>query len=285
MNLVFALLCVFLFGLTAPFTRMAALETTPEAVILFRILGASLISIIAIVLDGWVPPRSTWKGIACTAIGSVIGFATFMTFAMKDTPAGHAAVSMATLPIVTATYSVLRDKSRPGPMFWFFALAGTLLSFVFFFVSNVSGITHGDFLLMMSVLASAFGYVEGGRMSRQYGGRRIMSWAIVFTLPVTMTLCFFYFKNFSVLENITYKGWISVAYLASISQSLGMFLWFKVLAKGPMEKIALVQLLQPFFTFVASIILLGEEVGALTWLIAILVASCVFGANSARKKT
>ena len=70
-----------------------------------------------------------------------------------------------------------------------------------------------------------------------------------------------------------------LAYVAFIGQSLGMFLWFKVLAKGPMEKIAMVQLLQPFVTLIGAIILLGEVVTPITWVVATLVALCVAGIN------
>jgi drug/metabolite transporter (DMT)-like permease len=63
-----------------------------------------------------------------------------------------------------------------------------------------------------------------------------------------------------------------------------MFLWFRVLAIGPMEKVAQVQLLQPFFTLFAAIILLNETVIPWTWIIAGLVAICIFGSNKAKVK-
>ncbi len=285
MNTLAAIFCIILFSLTVPFTRMAAFDTPPEAIILFRLLGAGTICFIAVLWDKWIPPKRAWKGILLTSFGSVIGFSSLTAFAMKEVPAGHAAVALAAMPIVTAAYSSLRDRFNPGWKFWLFALMGTMLSFSFFFFRNVGNLLHGDFLLLLAVFAAAFGYVEGGRLSREYGGRRVMSWAIVATLPVILPTAGFYFSHTSLdVSNLSMNAWISVAYLALVSQSSGMFLWFKVLAIGPMEKVALIQLLQPFLTLLASILFLNETVLWSTWIIAALVAVCILGANREKRR-
>jgi drug/metabolite transporter (DMT)-like permease len=285
MNILAAGLCVLLFSLTVPFTRIAALEIPPEAIIFLRLIGASLVCGVFVMMDRWVPPRKAWNGILATSLGSVIGFSSFMAYAMKEVPGGHAAVALAAMPIVTASYAVLRDGMHPGNKFWFFAISGSLLSFAFFFTMNVGHLGFGDILLVMAVFSSAFGYVEGARLSRLYSGTRVMSWAIIATLPLALPLATYYFShsNFEV-NQVSLNVWLAVAYLALVSQSTGMYLWFKVLAIGPMEKIALVQLLQPFLTLLASILLLGEVVSNLTWIIATLVAGCVFGANQQKKR-
>lgn len=286
MNILAATLCIILFSLTVPFTRIAALEISPEAIIFLRLIGASVICGISAWVDGWVPPRKAWPGIFATSVGSVIGFSSLTAFAMKEVPSGHAAVALAAMPIATAAYSVIRDRLNPGSKFWLFAISGTGLSFAFFFFMNVSALVRGDFLLILAVFAAAFGYVEGGRMSRQFSGKRVMSWAILFTLPITIPAAVYYFlQNDFSIATVSTPVWLSVGYLALVSQSTGMFLWFKVLAIGPMEKIALVQLLQPFFTLLASIIFLQESVSGATWVIAALVGACIFGANQEKKKS
>lgn len=284
MNTLAAVLCVFLFGLTAPFTRMAALETTPEAIIVIRILGAGIVCLIFVLMDRWIPPRKLIPALIATALGSVIGFNSLMAYGLREVTAGHAAVALAGLPLATSIYSTLRDRLNPGIKFWSFALIGTILSFGFFFSLNVSHISSGDIYLLLSVLSAAFGYVEGGRISRVHGGARAMSWAVLLTLPIVIPFAVFYFDQMPDTLNLSLKGWLSVSYLALISQSLGMFLWFRVLAIGPMEKVAQVQLLQPFFTLFGAIILLNETVIPLTWVVAGLVALCIFGSNKAKAK-
>jgi drug/metabolite transporter (DMT)-like permease len=51
-----------------------------------------------------------------------------------------------------------------------------------------------------------------------------------------------------------------------------------------MEKVALVQLLQPFVTLLGAILILNEEVVPSTWIVAGLVALCVVGSNRKKKK-
>ncbi len=284
MNLLLATFCVFLFSLTAPFTRMAAMQISPESIILIRILGAGVICLISLLLDPWLPPRKAWPGILYTTIGTVIGFNSLMAYGLREVPAGHAAVALAGLPMVTSIYSVLRDRANPGVKFWIFALTGTGLSFGFFFFLNIKELVLGDFLLLFSIFSAAFGYVEGGRVSRLYGGRRVVSWAVLLTFPIIIPVAILHFRTTpDSIQTLPFSVIFSLAYVAIASQSLGMFLWFKVLAKGPMEQVALVQLLQPFFTLFSVILLLDETVVPFTWVIATLVALCILGSNHEKR--
>lgn len=285
MNILLAVLCVFSFSLTAPFTRLAALEVSAETIIYIRILGAAVVCLFYLLKDRWLPPKRAWKGLIFTAAGSVVGFNSLMAFGLREVPAGHAAVALAALPVVTAIYSCLRDRINPSFNFWLFALLGTFLSVGFFFMGNVGQLLQGDLYLMMAVFSAAFGYVEGGRISRDYGGRRTMMWAILLVTPVIIPLAYFHLnQHLAELTSLSVSGWFSLFYVATVSQSLGMFLWFHVLSIGPMQKVALVQLSQPFMTLFASIILLNESVRPVTWIIAALVGICILGANRERTK-
>ena len=282
--MVFAFICVALFALTVPTTRMAAQVLDPGAVAGFRLLGATIISAVTIVVwDRWVPPKRIWANLLTISFASVAGFTLLITWAMKQVPGSHGAIALAALPAVTAVYGSVRDRSNPGLRFWFFCLLGTLSAF-FFFVSNSHGsMNAGDALLAASVFAGALGYVEGGRLSREFGGRRIMSWAILLASPLGIVMSWPYFQSGRMPSfSESWIAWLCIAYVATISQTLGMFLWYRTLAIGPMAKIAMVQLLQPFFTLLASMFFLHEELGLDTWVIAGLVALSVFGANKSR---
>lgn len=289
MNILLAIFCVILFSLTVPLTRIAALELAPEFVTLLRLLGGGAMCLLLICLDPWRPPRYIWRPLILTSLCSVIGFAALMAFALHQVPSSHGAIALAALPAVTAAYASLRDRHNPGLTFWLFAIAGTVLSGMFFFTSTVTHVSQGDFLLGLAVCTAALGYVEGGRLSRVHGGRRVMSWAIVINLPLTLiTLGALLLSErgsdyWIQIKNLSHAATLSLVYLALISQSIGMFLWYHALAKGPMEKVAMTQLLQPFFTLLAAIIVLNESVSSAAWWIAVLVSACVFGAN--RTKT
>lgn len=282
-NLLAALLCVILFSLTVPFTRIATTEMSPEAVILVRLIGAALVCLGLVFKNRWTPPREIWGRLVMTSVGSVIGFSALIGFAMREVPSGHAVVALASMPVFTAAYSSMRDRSRPGLKFWFFAVLGTLLSFSFFFLDQIDALKRGDLLLVLAVFAGGFGYVEGGRLSRTHGGTNVMAWSILLSLPIVLPLAvlFFYHSPLS-LSEMSGGAIFSVSYLALVSQSGGMFLWLRVLAVGPMEKVALLQLLQPFFSLLASVVLVGETVSPAAWMIAVGVAACVLGANRAK---
>lgn len=290
MNILLGIFCVILFSLTVPFTRVAALEISPEMVTLLRLFFGGLICLVLIMRDKWSPPRSIWKPLFFTSFCSVLGFASFMAFALRQVPGSHGAIALAALPAVTAAYASLRDRRNPGALFWVFALLGTLLSLSFFVTAAADALVIGDALLGLAVICAALGYVEGARLSRVHGGTRIMSWSILLTLPCTFLLVTGIalseagYAYRAQLHSLSTNGWVSILYLAFISQSAGMFLWYHVLATGPMEKIAMTQLLQPFFTLLAAIFLLHETVSPLTWCIALLVGVCVIGANRAKTK-
>lgn len=182
---------------------------------------------------------------------------------------------------MTAAYSTFRDRVNPGPVFWGFALLGTALSASYFFSNAVGRFYFGDVLLGLSVLSATLGYVEGARLSREYGGLRVMSWAVLFAMPFIVLFMLFLVDD-AALPPFSMKAWTAVVYLACVSQSGAMFLWYKVLAKGPMEKVAMMQLLQPFFTLLAAVVLLGENVDAFAWVLAGLVMLCIVGANKSR---
>lgn len=290
MNILLAVFCVLLFSLTVPFTRIVALELAPEFVTLLRLLGGGTACLLLICIDPWRPPRKIWAALVTTSLCAVVGFAALMAFALHQVPGSHGAIALAALPAVTAAYASLRDCHNPGFIFWLFATAGTLLSGLFFFSSSVADLTQGDFLLALAVCTAALGYVEGGRLSRAHGGRRVMSWAIVITLPFTLIISGVLLLSkhgpeyVTQIKSLSHSAIFSLIYLALISQSAGMFLWYHALAKGPMEKVAMTQLLQPFFTLLAAILLLGESVNAVAWWIATLVSFCVIGANRAKAK-
>lgn len=287
MNYLLAVLSVFLFSFTVPLTRLATMEAAPELVTLLRLLGGGLVCLVLMLRDGWRPPRRIWRPLLITSLGSVLGFGALMAFSLRQVPGSHGAVALAALPALTAAYASLRDRRNPGAVFWFFAITGTLLS-LSFFITVVDQLLLGDLLLGLAVIAAMFGYVEGARLSREFGGRRVMSWAILVNLPVIVSAILWYLPRpefeiyWAQLVNLSQVAWFSIIYLALISQSVGMFLWYAVLARGPMEKIAMTQLVQPFFTLLAAIFLLQESVSPSAWWIALLVGACVLGANRAK---
>jgi drug/metabolite transporter (DMT)-like permease len=286
MNLVLALVCVGLFSLSAPATRLAVLSLPADLVTGARLTGAALVCIVALAYLGRsLPPRRDWPMLVAVALGSAIGFSWFLALAMREVPSTHGAVALGLMPLLTAAYGSLRDREQPGARFWLCCGLGTVLA-CGFLASRASGqLQAGDAWLGAAAAVSAFGYVEGARLSRRHGGTRVMSWVVLFALPFALALVWRGGRGVALPALAEAPAaWAAVAYLATVSQSLGMFLWFGVLARGPMARIALLQLLQPFLTLIASVTVLGEPSDPGLWASALGVAACVFLGQRARRR-
>lgn len=286
MNLLLAALCVLLFSATAPATRLAALVFPAESVAILRLLIAGVVALVTIgVFDRVRPPKRVLLPLVVTSFGSVIGFSFLIAWAMKLTSGTHGAIGMATIPAFTAAYASVRDRRNPGARFWIFAGVGTLAALGFFISRGSQEFNFGDVLIGLSCVVSALGYVEGGRLSREFGGRRVMSWAILLALPfILVAACVVFLRAPLPSFEAAPEAWLSVLYLGVVSQTLGMFLWYQVLARGPMEKIALVQLAQPFLALLLASHLLGEHLEPSALIAAALVVGSIFGANQSQKK-
>ena len=79
-------------------------------------------------------------------------------------------------------------------------------------------------------------------------------------------------------------AWACFAYVSVVSMFLGFFAWYRGLAEGGVARVGQVQLSQPVLTLLWSVLLLGERVGPLTVLCALLVLGSVAVGQRTRVK-
>ena len=79
-------------------------------------------------------------------------------------------------------------------------------------------------------------------------------------------------------------AWACFAYVSVVSMFLGFFAWYRGLAEGGVARVGQVQLSQPVLTLLWSALLLGEHVGPLTVLCALLVLGSVAVGQRTRVK-
>nr|MDQ3363563.1 DMT family transporter [Actinomycetota bacterium] len=79
-------------------------------------------------------------------------------------------------------------------------------------------------------------------------------------------------------------AWACFAYVSVVSMFLGFFAWYRGLAEGGVARVGQVQLSQPVLTLLWSALLLGERVGPLTVLCAVLVLASVAVGQRTRVK-
>ncbi|MDZ4057651.1 MAG: DMT family transporter, partial [Polynucleobacter sp.] len=150
-------------------------------------------------------------------------------------------------------------------------------------IKSAGQITYFDGLLVAACLCAAIGYVEGAKLSRVMRPKVVISWALVFSLPINLWLSFLTYRPEYV--HVGPEIWISFAYLGIFSMFVGFFFWYEGLRIGGIARVSQVQLLQPFCTLLGSSLLLGEAFTLINIVFAVLVVSTVMVGKQMLVKT
>lgn len=274
---------VLAFSLTLPMTRLAVTELDAWFVAFGRMALAGLVSIVWL----WLaraprPSRDQLPLLAGCVVGVVVGFPLCSSLAMRTLPASHGAVINGLLPFATALLAALWLGEKHGKRFWACAAIGSALVVAFALRHGVE-VGGGHLWMLAAVLIGAIGYVAGGRVSTQLGGVNTILWSLVLALPLTLpTAAWFAFTTPLVAGA---SVWGAFAYVTLISQVVGFFAWYNGLALGGIARIGQVQLLQAFFTIGFAALFFGEQIAALTWIVAIAVVATIFVGRTERPHT
>lgn len=261
---------IVIFSLTLPATRYVTPYLDPLFIALGRASTAAVVAVIILfIFRQPFPNKQQIKQLALIALGVVIGFPVLTSWAMITVEAAHAGVIIALLPLLTAIMGVLIAGERPSIYFWLISLFGAGLVVVYALLQSEQGFQFGDLLLFAGSLLGAFGYALGGKLSKQLGGWQVICWVLVVAFPfIIIPTLMTQPKGIFVIPD---SVWVSFLYLAFMSQLFGFFFWYKGLAIGGIARISQIQLLQPFLTFLAAFILLGEGFDNTTFMFAIAV--------------
>jgi drug/metabolite transporter (DMT)-like permease len=198
-----------------------------------------------------------------------VGYPLLISLALQHVTSAHSAVIVGMLPATTAVLSVVRAGERPSLGFWLAAGFGLVAVIAFAAVQGAGRPQPGDALVLIAVLLGALGYAEGGALSREIGGWRVISWALVLALPILIPVVGLSMLHYT--AHPTAGAWLGFGYVALISSYLGFFPWYRALALGGVARISQIQLAQPVLTLVWSALLLGEHIDADTLVAAVLV--------------
>jgi drug/metabolite transporter (DMT)-like permease len=203
----------------------------------------------------------------------VIGFPLLSAIAMKDAAASHGAVITGLLPLSTALCGAWRAGERPSREFWLFASLGSALVVIFALITGGGSIRWADLALLGAVAAAALGYAEGAILSRTFGSWQVICWALILSVPVLLPIVLQHLPaNFAA---VSVNAILAFLYVSVFSMFLGFFAWYRGLALGGIARIGQLQLIQPFLTILASVLLLGEHLTIETIGFAAAVITCV----------
>lgn len=272
------LIGVVIFSGSLPATRVAVTGFDPLFVTAARAaIAGFLAAILLVAAGGERPNRSDLGSLFVAAFGVVIGFPLLTALALRDMSSAHAIVFLPLLPLVTSVFGVWRGGERPRPAFWFFSLLGSAIMIGYAFRTRIPASFRGDSLMLAAIFICGLGYAEGARLSRRLGGWKVISWALVLSIPLTFPLALARIP--STWSGISWPPIIGLAYVSLFSMLIGFFFWYRGLAQGGITAVSQLQLLQPFFGFLWSALLLGERVNNRMLLVAVLTVACVIGAR------
>ena len=257
-GLAFGLLGVIAFSFTLPATRLAVAAFDPVAVGLGRAVAAAIPAALLLFLtkQAW-PDRSQWKRLAVVVLGVIVGFPLCSAWAMQHVDASHGAVVVGMLPLATGIAAFLRAGERPGSRFWLSSIAGSTTVVAFALSSGSVGIGPADGALLLAVVLAALGYAEGGRLGREIGGWQVICWSLVLAFPFLFGPVVWLAARHGM--EAPPSAWGGFLYLSFVSAFLGFFAWYHGLALGGVARVGQIQLLQPFFTFIAAAVFLHER--------------------------
>ena len=263
------------FSLTLPATRVAVPELGAVVVGLGRALVAAALAGLVLILRREPFPRAHAVAIVTTGLGVVIAFPLLSALALRTVPAVHGAVIVGFLPAATAVFATLRGGERPSGSFWLGSGLGLAAVVAFAEFQGAGSLQAPDLLLFLAVACAAYGYAEGGRVSRTLGGWRVICWALVLTAPVLVLPVGYDIVRQGGLHAHA-AAWAGFVYVAVVSMFLGFFAWYAGLARGGIARVGQLQLMQLPLTALWGVLLLREEVSGAT-----VVAGCIVVASAA----
>lgn len=275
---------VLAFSLTFPATQLAMDSFDAWTVGIGRaVVAAALAGICLLVFRARLPRREHLVPVVMVGLGVVAGYPIFTALALEHVSSSHAAVVTGLLPLATAVVGRIRGNERPSALFWWASTAGAVVILAFTLRHGISGFGVADLLLIGSLITGGIGYAEGGRVSKAMPGWQVISWGLVFSLPLTVPITAVSLALAPPdLGQAGAGALIGFAYVSVFSMFLGFCAWYPGLARVGVTRGSQMQLLQPLLTVGWAALLLGESVDLWTLATAVLVLACVGFAQWAR---
>jgi O-acetylserine/cysteine efflux transporter len=119
-------------------------------------------------------------------------------------------------------------------------------------------------LPLLLVAGAAFAFAVSNVLTKRYGPfdpLMLMGWSSLFTVPqvLLMSLLLEYGQVAS-LATADQRGWLALAYTIFIGGIIGFGLWFWLIGRCSMARVAPFGLLLPVFALISSVLFLGDRV-------------------------
>ncbi|TDL84642.1 DMT family transporter [Vibrio vulnificus] len=280
LGLLLGLAGVICFSLTLPATSIAVEYFGTTVVGLGRtVVAAILVAVVLIVRKEKLPSPSQFKSLLIVAVGAVLGFPLLTSWAMESLPVSHGAVEVALLPLATAGFAMFRAGEIPSIKFWVSSIIGSFAVIMYALHLGFGQLQFADLALLTAVIILGLSYAEGGKLAKELGSWQVIAWAIMigapfFIIPVGLHLT-------TEMLHAPIQAWVSLIYLAVVSQFLAYLAWYSGMAMGGIARVSQIQYLQPFLMILFATVFLDESITSFTLVTAVIVVfSVILGKNA-----
>ncbi|MCD1160520.1 DMT family transporter [Peribacillus frigoritolerans] len=280
LGLLLGLVGVICFSLTLPATSIAVEYFGTTVVGLGRtVVAAILVAVVLIVRKEKLPSPNQFKSLLIVAVGAVLGFPLLTSWAMESLPVSHGAVEVALLPLATAGFAMFRAGEIPSIKFWVSSIIGSLAVIMYALHLGFGQLQLADLALLAAVIILGLSYAEGGKLAKELGSWQVIAWAIMigapfFIIPVGLNLT-------TEMLHAPIQAWVSLIYLAVVSQFLAYVAWYSGMAMGGIARVSQIQYLQPFLMILFATVFLDESITSFTLVTAVIVVfSVILGKNA-----
>jgi drug/metabolite transporter (DMT)-like permease len=278
---------VIVFALVPASTRTAGVQLDGVSIGLIRAVGAGLLTAPLLVIRRLRPPNDL-KGLALLlvyAFGNFAGFPLLFSLGVQRTSGAHAALIMATMPLLIGIIGIVLDRRLPRWP-WFLgaavAVAGeAALVGLGNFRTAAGATTIGDAIVFAGCALSAIGLAAGARLGARMNPLAGTFWAITiaavglipFAAVHALTAPYRYL-------DLTWMTWAAIVQITLGAAVLANIAFVWALSNGGVVRIAPLQFAQPACALLFTSVLLNEP---LTISLLAAAAAIVFGIVTASR--
>jgi O-acetylserine/cysteine efflux transporter len=140
---------------------------------------------------------------------------------------------------------------------------GVVIAFVGVVVLAAGPGLTANLLPLLLVVGAAFAFAMSNVLTKRYGPfdpLMLMGWSSLLTVPqVTLMSLLLEHGQLTSLVTADQHGWLALAYTIFIGGILGFGLWFWLIARCSMGRVAPFGLLLPVFAVISSVLFLGDH--------------------------
>jgi O-acetylserine/cysteine efflux transporter len=141
---------------------------------------------------------------------------------------------------------------------------GVLLAFLGVVVLAAGPGLSANVIPILLVVGAALAFAVANVLTKRHGPfdpLMLTGWSSLFTVPQVMLMSFVLEDGqLTALATADDRGWLALAYTVFIGGIVGFSLWFWLIARCTMGRVAPFGLLLPVFALISSVLFLGERI-------------------------